>query len=165
RPTPGSMRERPTPATSRTPARSTTTPAAASPRPTPAPARSAPPASAAPRPAAPARRCCCSDFSVCVAEILLAQLGDVPGVLFSQPPVIRTLEVHHNDSHTPCRYGLGKFSSLFLRSNHQSRFEETKSASASMPSSRAKSQVKSVLTSVAAELGPPGPTRICRPDS
>src|SRR2546430_5827393 len=74
------MRERPTPATSRTPAHSTTMAAAASPRPTPAPARSAPPASAAPRRAARARRSSCSWRLVCVAEILLAQLGDVPGL-------------------------------------------------------------------------------------
>src|SRR5205823_4238345 len=71
RPTPGSMRERPTPATWRTPAHSTTTPV---------PARSAPPASAAPRRAPRARRSSCSWRLVCIAEILLAQLGDVPGL-------------------------------------------------------------------------------------
>src|SRR5438132_8609532 len=65
------MRDRPTPATWRTPAHSTTTPA---------PARSAPPASAAPRRAARARRSSCSWRLVCVAEVFLPQLGDVPGL-------------------------------------------------------------------------------------
>src|SRR5437667_11226496 len=74
------MRERPMPATSRTPAHSTTTPAAAYPRPTPVPARSAPPASAAPRQAAPAPRSSCSSRLVCISEILLPQLGDVAGL-------------------------------------------------------------------------------------
>src|SRR5437588_6746526 len=88
------------------------------------------------------------------------------GALFSQPPVISTLEVHHKDSQTPCAYCLGKSPSFFLRSNHQSRCEETNRPSPSRPSKRAKSQVSRLESSTVFDGLPSAPpTMICRPDS